>query len=212
MQLSELSSAAIYYCFMKNKFSIFSDIIVFIAGLLLVALHAKAQLLETIIIIVGIMFIVSSVVTFISLLTRRRDPLSLAEWSGSFAVIPAVGGLILGIAMLSAPTFFVGFIAYTFAILLIAGGLFKLWILFSANKNTPALRFPTSLFAIPTLMLVAGIVILFTGVRRIEQAFILITGIFFIAYAVNSLLEYIVYRKVAKSGFITSDTENKTQE
>ena len=126
---------------MKNKISILSDIVVFIAGVLLVALHAKARLLETIIIIVGIMFIVSSLVTFVSLLARRRDMLSPAVWSGSFAVVPAVGGLILGIAMLSAPAFFVGFIAYTFALLLIAGALFKLWILFSANKYTPALRF-----------------------------------------------------------------------
>ena len=61
-------------------------------------------------------------------------------------------------------------------------------------------------------MLIAGIVILFTGVRKIEQAFILITGIFFIAYAINSLLEYLVYRKIAKSGFITSDTNSRKQE
>mgnify|MGYP000581450441 CR=1 FL=1 len=48
-------------------------------------------------------------------------------------------------------------------------------------------------------MLAAGIVILSTDVLRIESVLVLVTGISFMAYAVNSLLEYLVYRHFLKN-------------
>lgn len=47
-------------------------------------------------------------------------------------------------------------------------------------------------------MLAAGIVILSTDVLRIESVLVLVTGISFMAYAINSLLEYLVYRHFLK--------------
>ena len=102
---------------MKSKLPLLSNVFVFIVGLLLVVLHNRAAILEMIIIIVGIMFIVPSCLALIALFARKEK-----RMMSGVAGVPIVGGLILGIALVAAPQFFVGFTAYTFAIVLILGG------------------------------------------------------------------------------------------
>ena len=169
---------------MKSKLSLLSNVFVFIVGLLLVVLHNRAAILEMIIIIIGIMFIVPSCLALIALFARKEK-----------RMMSGVGGLILGIALVAAPQFFVGFTAYTFAIVLILGAVYKLWALLSWSRRV---HFPIGCYIIPTLTLAAGIVILSTDVLRIESVLVLVTGISFMAYAINSLLEYLVYRHFLK--------------
>lgn len=175
---------------MKSKLPLLSNVFVFIVGLLLVVLHNRAAILEMIIIIIGIMFIVPSCLALIALFARKEK-----RMMSGVAGVPIVGGLILGIALVTAPQFFVGFTAYTFAIVLILGAVYKLWALLSWSRRV---HFPIGCYIIPTLTLAAGIVILSTDVLRIESVLVLVTGISFMAYAINSLLEYLVYRHFLK--------------
>lgn len=175
---------------MKSKLPLLSNVFVFIVGLLLVVLHNRAAILEMIIIIIGIMFIVPSCLALIALFARKEK-----RMMSGVAGVPIVGGLILGIALVAAPQFFVGFTAYTFAIVLILGAVYKLWALLSWSRRV---HFPIGCYIIPTLTLAAGIVILSTDVLRIESVLVLVTGISFMAYAINSLLEYLVYRHFLK--------------
>ena len=175
---------------MKSKLPLLSNVFVFIVGLLLVVLHNRAAILEMIIIIIGIMFIVPSCLALIALFARKET-----RMVSGVAGVPIVGGLILGIALVVSPQFFVGFTAYTFAIVLILGAVYKLWALLSWSRRV---HFPIGCYIIPTLTLAAGIVILSTDVLRIESVLVLVTGISFMAYAINSLLEYLVYRHFLK--------------
>ena len=175
---------------MKSKLPLLSNVFVFIVGLLLVVLHNRAAILEMIIIIIGIMFIVPSCLALIALFARKEK-----RMMSGVAGVPIVGGLILGIALVVSPQFFVGFTAYTFAIVLILGAVYKLWALLSWSRRV---HFPIGCYIIPTLTLAAGIVILSTDVLRIESVLVLVTGISFMAYAINSLLEYLVYRHFLK--------------
>lgn len=176
---------------MKKKLPLLSNAIVFIVGLLLVLLHDRAQILETIIIIIGIMLIVPSCLALLSFFVWKVQSPGKAV-----VIVPVIGGLVLGVALVAVPSFFIGFLAYTFAILLIMGGLVKLWYMLSVGK---AFRFPIALYAVPVALLVCGIIILSTSVKDIEATLVLITGIAFIAYAFNSLLECIVYRRYLKA-------------
>ena len=171
---------------MNNRLSLISNIFVFVAGLILILMHSQARIFETIIIIIGVMFIIPGCLSLVALLTRK-------DFSkvGILALMPVIGGLLLGIALVAAPAFFVGVLSYTFAVLIIAGAVVKLWTLFSVGRTV---KFPLWLYAVPVLMLVCGIVILLTDVRTIESTLVLVTGISFVAYAVNSLLEYIAVR------------------
>ena len=175
---------------MKSKLPLLSNVFVFIVGLLLVVLHNRAAILEMIIIIIGIMFIVPSCLALIALFARKEK-----RMMSGVAGVPIVGGLILCIALVVSPQFFVGFTAYTFAIVLILGAVYKLWALLSWSRRV---HFPIGCYIIPTLTLAAGIVILSTDVLRIESVLVLVTGISFMAYAINSLLEYLVYRHFLK--------------
>ena len=158
---------------MNNRLSLISNIFVFVAGLILILMHSQARIFETIIIIIGVMFIVPGCLSLVALLSRKDF-----------------------IALVAVPSFFVGVLSYTFAVLIIAGALVKFWMLFSVGR---AVKFPLWLYAVPALMLVCGIVILLTDVRTIESTLVLITGISFVAYSVNSLLEYISVCRYMKS-------------
>lgn len=176
---------------MNNRLSLISNIFVFVAGLILILMHSQARIFETIIIIIGVMFIVPGCLSLVALLSRKDF-----RKVNLMAVVPMVGGLLLGIALVAVPSFFVGVLSYTFAVLIIAGALVKFWMIFSVGR---AVKFPLWLYAVPALMLVCGIVILLTDVRTIESTLVLITGISFVAYSVNSLLEYISVCRYMKS-------------
>lgn len=176
---------------MNNRLTLISNIFVFIAGLILILMHSQARIFETIIIIIGVMFIVPGCLSIVALLSRGN-----MGKVNMLALMPVVGGLLLGIALVAAPAFFVGVLSYTFAVLIIAGSLVKFWMLFSMGRSV---KMPLWLYVVPALMLVCGIVILLTDIRTIESVLVLITGIAFVVYSANSLMEYLAVRRYKKS-------------
>ena len=176
---------------MNNRLSLISNIFIFAAGLILILMHSQARIFETIIIIIGILFIVPGCLALVALLSRKAQ-----GKINTLALVPVAGGLLLGIALVAAPAFFVEVLSYTFAVLIIVGAIVKFWTLFSVGRMV---KFPVWLYVVPTLMLICGIVILLTDVRTIESVLVLITGISFVAYSANSLLEYISARRYKKS-------------
>ncbi len=176
---------------MNNRLSLISNIFIFAAGLILILTHSQARIFETIIIIIGILFIVPGCLALVALLSRKAQ-----GKINTLALVPVAGGLLLGIALVAAPAFFVEVLSYTFAVLIIVGAIVKFWTLFSVGRMV---KFPVWLYVVPTLMLICGIVILLTDVRTIESVLVLITGISFVAYSANSLLEYISARRYKKS-------------
>lgn len=175
---------------MKTKLPLLSDLFVFIVGVLLIVLHGRELILETIIMIVGIMMIVPSCVALVAVFAKK--------FPGNLNIIsalPILGGLALGVALVAVPEFFIGVLAYTFAVIIMLGAIYKLWLLFSVGRYVP---FHWSVYLIPVALLVCGIVILTTSVREIASTLVLISGISFVAYSVNSLVEYIFYRQYLK--------------
>ena len=184
---------------MKGKLSLISNVFVFIVGLLLILLHAKAQIFDLIIMMIGILFIVPSCISLINVLAKKND--------GSMryvSLLPIIGGLALGISMVVVPEFYFGILAYTFAAILIIGGLFKFWSLIMMGKLA---KLPVVLYVIPTLMLVCGIILITTSVREIQSVLVLVTGIALVAYSVDSLMDYFVMRKIRKAQSATNVIE-----
>ena len=145
------------------------------------------------------MFIVPGCLSIVALLSRGN-----MGKVNMLALMPVVGGLLLGIALVAAPAFFVGVLSYTFAVLIIAGSLVKFWMLFSMGRSV---KMPLWLYVVPALMLVCGIVILLTDIRTIESVLVLITGIAFVAYSANSLMEYLAVRRYKKSHLSSGTTD-----
>ena len=82
---------------MRAKFSLMLNVFVFIAGLLFVILYFKGKgVFELVSIILGIMFIMTSCLSLIAVFSKEL--VHKSKWS----IVPIVGGMLLGIALVAA--------------------------------------------------------------------------------------------------------------
>lgn len=171
---------------MKSPNNWFSALVMCVIGVILIVMHNRVDVLSTIIVILGIALILPAIFSICKLGFRRKDeverPVSVS------VVVSSLAACALGIWMVFQPTFFAGFFTYFFAILLVVYGLFRIIMLLMLNRY-----FYTSfwLYVIPLLIMVAGIVILCTDIRTINEIVVLIMGISLVASAVNYVIESI---------------------
>lgn len=171
---------------MKSPNNWFSALVMCVIGVILIVMHNRVDVLSTIIVILGIALILPAIFSICKLGFRRKDeverPVSVS------VVVSSLAACALGIWMVFQPTFFAGFFTYFFAILLVVYGLFRIIMLLMLNRY-----FYTSfwLYVIPILIMVAGIVILCTDIRTINEIVVLIMGISLVASAVNYVIESI---------------------
>ena len=185
---------------MRAKFSLMLNVFVFIAGLLFVILYFNGKgVFELVSIILGIMFIMTSCLSLIAVFSKEL--VHKSKWS----IVPIVGGMLLGIALVAANEFFARFLAFVFATLLVVGGLYKMWGLFVARK---IIVYPKWFYVVPLLIMICGIVFFAIGIDSAQKILSLVVGIAFMAYAINSLCEYIVYKEAfRKQAEVKRDSE-----
>lgn len=174
---------------LSRNTNLFQAIIVGIVGVALICLHGRIELLNWVSIAVGLMFVLPSLYVLCSSLGSKQ------KLPGGIAFV-SVGGIILGLLMCIFPAEFAGFFVYVFAAFLIIFGVFHIVDLASWSKDV---KFPFFFYIIPILMVAAGIIILCTNLRDINDAVVLVTGIALVASSFNSILEYVGTRKAALS-------------
>lgn len=170
---------------MSGKFKYyFMNLLIVFAGVVLIAFNKQIRLMEYIVIMIGVLFAIPSFINLISVfIAHSKSHGSSPDIAYS---ISSIGALAVGVFMIVKPIVFVGIASYLLASLLVIGGLYQLILLISGAKR---LRFPGWLYISPVLILVAGIVILASSVREIQSAVVLITGIGFILFAFNNVIE-----------------------
>lgn len=159
-----------------------------IVGILLIVWHNRFDVLQWIIIAMGFVVLAPSAYS----LTTSLFAKSKKKPDGSVAistVIAALAGVALGLWMIIQPSFFVGLLAYLFAAILILYGILQLIVV--GYWSRPFVL-PAWFYIIPSIMIVAGIVILFTTVRTMNSIVVLLTGIMLLSSAINWALEYTV--------------------
>lgn len=163
-------------------------LIVMLVGILLIVWHQRVDVLNWIVIAVGIMLIVPGLYSCISALVRKseRNRGNTDYSAASSTIVASLGAIALGVWMVVFPAFFVGLLAYIFGAILILYGIFHIIVV--AVWSRPFIL-PWWFYLIPVLMIIAGVVILCTDVRTINSAVVLITGIALVASSVNSVLE-----------------------
>lgn len=187
---------------MKQNNSMYvTNAMVFIAGVLLIILHDRVNIMAGIVVIVGIMFAVPSVIALLMTIIQRNKRATEMEGKHNsyLSVIPSIGGLCLGVFLILKPDIFIGILAYMFAAILVIAGLYHIIFLVILSKT---IKMPGWFYILPTLIAISGLVILLSDVRTIESIVVLITGIALICFTINSVLEYIGL-KVARKGKLT---------
>lgn len=163
-------------------------LIVMLVGILLIVWHQRIDVLNWIVIAVGIMLIVPGLYSCISALVRKgeKNREKVDYSAASSTIVASIGAIALGIWMVLSPAFFVGLLAYIFGAILILYGIFHIVVV--AVWSRPYIL-PWWFYLIPVLMIIAGVVILCTSVRTMNSVVVLITGIALVASAVNTILE-----------------------
>lgn len=178
---------------MNSNRNFITSLFLLAAGIILIILHNRINIISGIVTIVGLLFILPSLYNLIMLFVRTADG---SKQSGKAAgLISSVGALCLGVCMVAVPDFFVGTLVYIFAGLLVLGGVYQILLIAYASKP---LRAPWWMYVLPAATAIAGIVLLVTDIHTIEHLVVLITGIAFTAVAVNSILVYIGVRSVSR--------------
>lgn len=174
---------------MKTVGNYLTALIITGAGVLLCMMNSRTAVADTIIMILGILFILCGVITIISL-TRsgRRQQQGVVmrgvEW------VTSVGGIGLAVAMLVSPEWFMGVLTYIFSGLMIVCGLVQIIVLTWGYKSV---KFPGWIYIIPVILLMAGVTMVFSDSLRYDTSrMLLISGIGFILFGVNYLIQMVV--------------------
>ncbi len=183
-----------------NKFQTWLTIAVAAAvGVLFVIWHSRIDLLSWIVVAMGVLLIIPGAYNMITSMAGHRQARRIAagesvavtkrgagrnaDISSMLASVCTIG---LGVWMLVNPDFFVGMLAYLFAVLLIAYGLYQIYSL--AYLSRPYVM-PWFFYIVPVVLVAAGVVILCTSVRTMNSVVVLVTGIMLIVSAVNRALQ-----------------------
>lgn len=170
---------------MNTKSNIVTNILILIVGVVFIFMQSRQDVLHAIVLILGILFIAASVINLLMLFMGKTHP---SGSSGRIAGVLASGAaLALGIWMVVSPGDIINVIVYAFAVLLILGGLYHIYVL--AYGYRP-LRFPGWLYIFPALLVIAGVTMLVIGGPQMQNYIVLITGIAMVVFAVCSFLEY----------------------
>lgn len=167
---------------MSGKSDLLTSAVVAIAGIIMIAFYQRIDILAWIVILIGAMFLIPGI---FSLILGMR---SSAKGGSATQVIAGIGATALGAIMMAMPDVFAGVLVYIFAALLVIGGVYH--IIFVGWLAKPYIL-PFYYYILPVLMIVAGIVLVATNLRTINNVVVLVTGISFIVWAFCSLVEWI---------------------
>lgn len=140
--------------------------------------------LETVVLVIGILFIATGVFNLIIEMNRKDE--KGRKRISPIGILATAGTGILGILMVCTPHTMINLIIYLFAAAFILLGVYQICTL--AFFYRPV-TFPFWFFILPALLVITGVVICIIGPSAVAQTMTLITGIALIVYAIASFID-----------------------
>lgn len=176
----------IVYTSSNYKSTVFRAVLAILLGLVLVVWPGVA--LRYIIMLIGVIFLVTGLISFIvSSRNRSERPRSVAPFNG-------IGSIILGLLLVGMPSVFATVFMYLLGFILVIAAVGQFVTLSAARKfgHVPAVS-----YLFPVLILIAGIVVLFDPFKSAESVFILF-GVTAIFYGITDLLNQYSIKKLRR--------------
>ncbi|MBP3535732.1 MAG: DUF308 domain-containing protein [Muribaculaceae bacterium] len=167
---------------MDYKGNLWSAILALIVGIVMVFFSDLA--LETVVLVIGILFIATGVFNLIIEMNRKDE--KGRKRISPIGVLATAGTGILGILMVCTPHTMINLIIYLFAAAFILLGVYQICSL--AFFYRPV-TFPFWFFILPALLVITGVVICIIGPSAVAQTMTLITGIALIVDAIASFID-----------------------
>ncbi|MDE7153408.1 MAG: DUF308 domain-containing protein [Muribaculaceae bacterium] len=166
---------------MKTLGSYLTALIMAGAGVLLCMMNSRTAVADTIIMVIGVLFIICGAITIVSASRTKGVVMRVIQW------VTGVAGIGLAVAMLISPEWFMGVLTYIFSGVLIICGLVQIIALTWGYKEV---RFPGWTYIIPVILLIAGVTMIFSDSLRYNTSkLLLISGIGLIMFGVNFLIQ-----------------------
>ena len=182
---------------MKYRSILLYSVLILVAGIILIIIH-NYDVFSALIITLGVVFIIPGVINLMVLPgsnnpkkndTKRRSRQDIIN-----GLISSTGSVILGITMIGWSNLYVKFLPIIFAILLIIGGCFHFCAIAMAFRPT---KLPTWLYLFPSLLVIIGLVVIYMDKAvLLPHHIVLLTGIGFVVFAINTMFELWFSRKI----------------
>lgn len=177
----------------KLSINLLTNVILLLAGIILIVFHAVPNVLVWGSRIIGAMFLLPAVAYLIMVAIRHADARTSADYMG---VLPAVGGLCFGIVMMIKASLFDGILQLLMGVLLIVLGLFHIiYLMLSRNS----LNIKSWYYLCPIAVVLCGVLsLMVTSLRENIPMVVLMTGICLLLFNFTSLQEYLAERRVRR--------------
>ncbi len=174
----------------KVSINLLTNVILLLAGIILIIFHGVPTVLLWGCRVMGAMFMLPALVFLIMVAVRHADARTSTDYLG---VLPAVGGLCFGLVMMLKAHLFDEILQLLMGLLLVVLGLFHvIYLLLSRNS----LNIKGWYFICPIVVAICGMVSLMVpSLRENVSAVVLMTGICLLLFNFTSLQEYLAERR-----------------
>ena len=178
----------------KVSINLLTNVILLLAGIILIIFHSVPNVLIWGSRIIGAMFLLPAVAYLIMVAVRHADARTSPDYMG---VLPAVGGLCFGLVMMLKAHLFDEILQLLMGLLLVVLGLFHVVYLLLSHKS---LNIKGWYYICPIVVVVCGILSLaLPALRNDVSMVVLITGICLLLFNFTSLQEYLAERRVRRA-------------
>ena len=178
----------------KVSINLLTNVILLLAGIILIIFHGVPTVLLWGCRVMGAMFMLPAIAYLVMVAVRHADARTSADYMG---VLPAVGGLCFGLVMMLKAHLFDEILQLLMGILLVVLGLFHVVYLLLSHKS---LNIKGWYYICPIVVVVCGILSLaVTSLRDNVSMVVLITGISLLLFNFTSLQEYLAERRVRRA-------------
>ena len=187
----------------KVSVNLLTNVILLLAGIILILFHGVPNILLWGCRVMGAMFLLPAVAYLIMVAVRHADVRTSADYVG---VLPAVGGLCFGVVMMLKAHMFEGILQLLLGVLLVVLGLFHIIFLLMSRKS---LNVKGWYHVLPIVVVLCGLLsLLLPALRDSDSAVVLVTGICLLLFNITSLQEYLAERRNRKTVSVNPPLED----
>ena len=178
----------------KVSINLLTNVILLLAGIILIIFHGVPTVLLWGCRVMGAMFMLPALVFLIMVAVRHADARTSTDYLG---VLPAVGGLCFGLVMMLKAHLFDEILQLLMGLLLVVLGLFHV-IYLMLSRDT--LKVKSWYYICPLLVVLCGILSMSVPALKASVSSVaLVTGICLLLFNFTSLQEYLAERRVRRA-------------
>lgn len=181
---------------MNGKKSFLINLLIFVAGVVLVILHSS-NFFNGMTIVCGLIFLVPSIINVVLYIGNGKNDDGTRKASLTSTIIgwiTSTGGIVLGLSMLIWNNWYKEILPILFAVILLLGALFQFYTLLIGYRP---LKFPIWFLSIPAILTIAGLTIILATPE--ETTTVLLSGICLMLFSIICFMESWIIRAYKKA-------------